>query len=121
MISKTSETDLVVSPLINSGSENDGTLSALYARLGYTQINRTWAKTEIFIGLCAAGSGLLLGEWVLQRSLAEIDWSLTTVALALFVLGGYLTLAGLRSHIYQSCNELTAYLVGEFRSIRAKV
>jgi hypothetical protein len=31
----------------------------------------------------------------------------------LFVLGGYLALAGSRSHLYQSSNELTAFLLEE--------
>jgi hypothetical protein len=35
----------------------------------------------------------------------------------LFILGGYLALAGHRSHIYQSNNELAAYLAGEIRTL----
>jgi hypothetical protein len=49
---------------------------------------------------------MLLG----QRGIGPDDWSLAGGALVLFVLGWYLALAGHRSHLYQSNNELTAYL-----------
>jgi hypothetical protein len=66
------------------------------------QFGGIWAKAEIFLGLTAAGCGLFLGVWLLSRPTGEIDWPLTAGALALFVLGGYLTLAGHRSHLYRS-------------------
>jgi hypothetical protein len=71
-----------------------------------------WAKIEIFLGLAAAGTGLFLGDWLLARPLAELDWGLVAAALALFVLGGYLALAGHRSHLYRS-NLLTAASLAE--------
>jgi hypothetical protein len=40
----------------------------------------------------------------------EASWLQAAAGLILFVLGGYLALAGHRSHLYQSSNELTAYL-----------
>ncbi len=71
-----------------------------------------WAKIEIFLGLTASGIGLFLGNWLLARPQTEIDWGLVPAALALFVLGGYLALAGHRSHLYRS-NLLTAASLAE--------
>jgi hypothetical protein len=65
----------------------------------------TWAKVEIFLGLFAAGLGLLLGNWSLTRQ--DIEWGLAAAGMLLFVLGGYLTLAGQRSHLYRSNIEST--------------
>jgi hypothetical protein len=87
----------------------------LLARLGYNPLSRTWAKVEILLGLTAFGIGVLLGQWTLSRPAAEIAWGLAAAALALIVLGGYLTLAGHRSHLYQSSNERTALLIEEIR------
>jgi hypothetical protein len=87
---------------------------------GYRPLNRTWAKIEILLGLFAVGCGVLLGDWVVSRSAAEMDWFLAGAALALFVLGGYLALAGHRSHLYQSNNELTACLIDEIRRLKDK-
>jgi hypothetical protein len=78
-------------------------LATLRAKLGHKPLNRAFAKLEIFLGLSAISAGFWLGAGL--------------VTSMLFVLGGYLALAGHRSHIYQSNNELTAYLVGEIRSL----
>ena len=86
-------------------------LADLQEHLGYKQLNRTWAKIELFAGLTAAGIGLFLGVWAFRP--LEVVWEYTGAGLILFVLGSYLALAGHRSHIYQSNNELTAYLVEE--------
>jgi hypothetical protein len=91
----------------------------LQAALGYKPLHRTWAKAEILLGLLAAGVGLLLGQWAVPRP-GEPDWPLAGAALLLFVLGGYLALAGHRSHLYQSSNELTAYLAEEVRGRQDK-
>jgi hypothetical protein len=69
----------------------------------------TWAKVEILLGLLAVGLGLLLGVWALTRK--EIEWGLAAPGLILFVLGGYLTLAGQRSHLYRSNIESTKRLI----------
>ncbi len=90
--------------------------SELHARLGYQRLNRTRAKLEILLGLVVAGAGLFLGD----RAAAAGEWTLTAAALALFVLGGYLAMAGHRSHLYQSSNELTAYLADEIRHSKEK-
>jgi hypothetical protein len=90
----------------------------LHARLGYKPLSRAWAKVEILLGLAAFGIGILLGQWTLSRPTAEIVWEMAAGALLLMVLGGYLTLAGHRSHLYQSANEATALLLGELRRSR---
>jgi hypothetical protein len=87
----------------------------VHARLGYKPLSRTWAKAEILLGLTAFGAGVLLGQWGLSRPAAEIAWEFVLGALALIVLGGYLALAGHRSHLYQSSNERTALLIEEIR------
>jgi hypothetical protein len=96
-------------------------LSVLHEKLGYKSLNRTWAKGEIVLGLGAAGAGLLLGNWALSHPSGELPWQSVLGAWALFVLGGYLTLAGHRSHLYQSNNELTAYLAEELQRLKEKV
>ena len=84
----------------------------LHARLGYKPLNRLWAKLEILLGLMANGGGLFLGGWALSHDTGDLMWQ-ATAALALFVLGGYLALAGHRSHLYQSNNESTASLAAK--------
>jgi hypothetical protein len=88
----------------------------LHDQLGYRPLSRRWAKLEILLGLSAAGLGLFLGSSAWQ---GEQIWGVGT-GLALFVLGGYLTLAGHRSHLYQSSNEQTAYLVGLINDLKDK-
>ena len=86
-------------------------LVELHSVLGYKRLNRTWAKVEILLGLTAAGVGLLLGDGAVTRTGSEIEWVTAGAALALFVLGSYLALAGHRSHLYQSQNDLTCFLI----------
>jgi hypothetical protein len=92
----------------------------LLAHLGYKPLSRTKAKVEILLGLAAGGIGLLLGNWALSQTAAEIAWGLVAGGLALFVFGGYLALAGHRSHLYQSNNELAAFLVSEIHKLKDK-
>jgi hypothetical protein len=94
-------------------------LSQLHADLGYRRLNPAWVKLEILLGLLAAGAGLFLGQWTLSRPDADIAWGLAAAGLALFVLGGYLTLAGHRSHLYRSMNDRTAYLAERIESLQA--
>jgi hypothetical protein len=86
-------------------------LDQLHKRLGYKLLNRTWAKLEILLGLTAFGIGILLGNWAISKVAVDFEWPAIAASLALIVLGGYLTLAGNRSHIYQSNNELIGYVV----------
>ncbi len=83
----------------------------VHERLGYARLNKAWAKLEILFGLLAAGGGLLLG-------LRATPWELIAAGLGLFALGGYLALAGHRSHLYQSANDRVALLVEEIRRAR---
>lgn len=95
-------------------------LAELHAYLGYKRLSRAWAKLEIVFGLLAAGGGLLLdGYWLTQTGLMT-SWLLPAAGLVLFVLGGYLAMAGHRSHLYQSGNERTAYLAELIRSMNDK-
>ena len=72
------------------------------AAAGLTRLNPTWAKLEIILGLAAAAAGLRL---LLGDGLAALGGG------ALVVLGLYLAMAGNRSHLYQSQNRQTAYLL----------
>jgi hypothetical protein len=84
----------------------------VHQRLGYRRLNKAWAKLEILLGLLAAGGGILFG---LRQ---DASWEVIAAGLVLFALGGYLALAGHRSHLYQSSNDRVALLVEEIR--RAK-
>jgi hypothetical protein len=95
-------------------------LTDLHEKLGYKRLNRTWAKLEILLGLSAVGAGLFLGDWGLSRPQADMEWGLSATGLILFVLGGYLAMAGHRSHLYQSGNERTAYLAELIRHVKDK-
>jgi hypothetical protein len=92
----------------------------LLNQLGYKPLSRIWAKIEILLGLTAFALGVLLGQWALSRLSAEIAWEFASGALALIVLGGYLALAGHRSHLYQSNNELIAYLTAEIHELKSR-
>src|SRR5262249_53907084 len=94
-------------------------LARLHAALGYKPLNRSWAKAEIVLGLLATGIGVMIGTWAVSRP-AEIEWPFAAAGLALFVLGGYLALAGHRSHLYQSSNELTALLLERIERLEVK-
>ncbi len=89
-------------------------LNRLDADLGHRSLNKIWAKMEIFIGLLTMGAGLLLGVWAVTKSL-DFTVEFILISLSLFTLGGYLALAGNRSHLYQSNNRLTAYLAEMMR------
>jgi hypothetical protein len=90
-------------------------LVQLHADLGLKRLNPLWAKLEILVGLAAAGLGLFLGDWALHQT-GEPAWPYLLAGLFLFVLGGYLAMAGHHSHLYQSNNELAAYLAEVIRT-----
>ncbi len=104
---------------MRSTEDGQPSLAQLHDALGYKPLRRTWAKLELLLGLSAAGIGLLLGTWAVSRP-AEIEWPFAVIGLVLFVLGGYLALAGHRSHLYQSNNELTALLLDHLRRLEGK-
>jgi hypothetical protein len=87
----------------------------IHQRLGYRRLNRLWAKAEILFGLLVAGVGVLLGQYAVTQS--SPVWEFIAAALALFVLGGYLALAGHRSHLYQSSNDRVVLLIEEMRRL----
>src|SRR5262245_6927002 len=72
----------------------DPAADRLHADLGLKRLNPVWAKLEIVLGLLAAGAGVPL-------LVVRPDAVAVAGGLALFVLGGYLALAGHRSHLYQ--------------------
>jgi len=71
-------------------------INRLHEDLGFQRLNPVWAKLEILIGLAMVGGSLRMPEAI--------------PAVGLFTLGGYLAMAGSRSHLYQSMNNLTAHL-----------
>jgi hypothetical protein len=89
-------------------------LDKLHAACRFKRLNPLWAKAEIVLGLLAVGLGSLLGGWAVRS--ADVEFVAAGCGLALFVLGGYLALAGHRSHLYQSHTRLTAYLAGQTRT-----
>ena len=102
-------------PKSDSIAKQQDAVTRLHAALGYRRLSRFWAKAEILIGLFAASAGMLLGESAVCTNRAGLDWKPLAASMALLVLGGYLALAGQRSHLYQSNNELAAYLADEMR------
>jgi hypothetical protein len=93
-------------------------LIELHRKLGFKALNPVWAKLEILLGLGAAGAGLLLPFLFASSPSDQPFYALP--GLILFVLGGYLAMAGHRSHLYQSNNALTAYLLSEIRPLHSK-
>jgi hypothetical protein len=87
----------------------------------YRPLNRTWAKAEIFLGLAAAGTGLGLGFFALSHLTYETTWVSAITGLILFTLGGYLAMAGHRSHLHQSLNEQTELLLQYIQSAKDKI
>ncbi len=88
-------------------------LDRLHRDLGFKRLNPLWAKLEILLGLLAVAAGLLGGMNLAAgeaRAGQEQNWTAWAGQAALIVLGGYLALAGHRSHLYQSNNRLAAHL-----------
>jgi len=94
----------------------DRILAEIRDRRQRAQPNRVWAKFEILLGSLGAAVGILLGAWSVRG--AELDLILALTSLALMILGGYLTLAGQRSHLYQSTFEQTGFLFDEIQDLK---
>lgn len=92
---------------------SDDPVDLLHRDLGFRRLRPWWAKTEIAIGLAAAAAGLVFGCRAATRPDPDPAELAALVALATF--GGYLALAGHRSHLYQSNNRLVAYLADLIR------
>ena len=94
----------------------DDPLDRLHRDLNLKRLNPLWAKGEILLGLFAVACGLVGGMTLAVRPAAEVpDWAWLAPVL-LITLGGYLALAGHRSHLYQSNNRLVAHLAELIRS-----
>lgn len=91
----------------------DGPLDRLHRDLGFRRLRPWWAKSEIVIGLAAAAAGLVFGCRAANRT--DPDPVELGALVALVTFGGYLALAGHRSHLYQSNNRLAAYLADLIR------
>lgn len=87
----------------------------VHTATGFKRLNPVWAKVEILLGLTAVGIGAVLALRLSRLSEADVPWWAWIGPVALFVLGGYLALAGHRSHLYQSNTRLAAYLAGQTR------
>ena len=82
----------------------------LHADLGLNRLNPAWAKLEILLGLAAVSAGHLCGVYAIVHLEGTSLGAMIATSLCLQSLGGYLALAGHRSHVYQSNNKLTAWL-----------
>ena len=94
----------------------DESLDRLHRDLGLKRLHPLWAKLEILLGLVAVAAGLFSGMNLSHRPAGEVPPWAWAGPVALFTLGGYLALAGHRSHLYQSSNRLTAYLAERTRT-----
>lgn len=90
-------------------------LRKLHESIGWNRLYPWWAKIEIMLGLAAVSVGVV----ATARGIApeNIYWSLIVSGCALITSGGYLAMAGHRSHLYQSNNQLTAYLIARVQSM----
>jgi len=99
-----------------TGSDTDEALARLYRDLNHKWLNPWWAKFEICLGLLGVAVGFVGGTVLARRPENEVPEWAWFGPIILIVLGGYLALAGHRSHLYQSNNRLAAYLAGLIRT-----
>ena len=85
-------------------------LRRLHAELNWKPLSRTWAKLEVVLGLTGFVGGLLIAKAPVMISPSGEN-AVVLGGAVLAVLGGYLALAGHRSHLYQSNTKLAAWLV----------
>jgi hypothetical protein len=88
----------------------------LRADLGLKPLSPAWAKAEIFLGIASVSAGHLCGIYAIVHLAEAAFWALIVASLLLQTLGGYLGLAGHRSHVYQSQNKLAAWLATQSAS-----
>jgi hypothetical protein len=91
-------------------------LDRLHRDLGLKRLNTSWAKAEILIGLFAVALGFVCGLKFAVLPEGQVPLWAWLGPVLLLTLGGYLTLAGHRSHLYQSNNRLAAHLAELIRS-----
>jgi hypothetical protein len=95
---------------------SDDSLDRLHRDLGLKRLNPVWAKLEMLLGLFAVAIGLVGGMKLATQLPDQIPpWAWLGPVL-LITLGGYLALAGHRSHLYQSNNRLAAHLADLIRN-----
>ncbi len=94
---------------------NAASLEQLHQELGFKPLNPLWAKCEIFLGLFAIAMAFVSGAKLAALPEAEFPWWAWLGPVLLFTFGGYLALAGHRSHLYQSNNRLAAHLADLIR------
>lgn len=80
-------------------SEHD--VAETYGLLGRHPPSLRWAKAELFLGLGAVACGC----WLLRTEAAS-----AVLGAGLLALGGYLALAGHRSHLYDAMTRQTTLL-----------
>lgn len=95
-------------------------LARLYRDLGFQPLSHWWGRGEMLAGLLGVAVSVCLMLFLAVEALhsagpkdtiADRFFNGTAVgAVFLFALGGYLTLAGHRRHLYESNDRLTAYL-----------
>ena len=90
-------------------------LDRLHRELGFKRLNPLWAKLEIMLGLFAVACWLVGGMNLAARPESEVPVWAWLGPVLLITLGGYLALAGHRSHSYQSSNRLAAHLADLIR------
>ncbi len=93
----------------------DRSLTQLHGSLGRKKLNKTWAKVEIAGGLVAVAVAIATIARTVAEPLADA-FPLIGAAVILFAMGGYLAMAGHRSHLYQSHDRTAAYLAALVRS-----
>ncbi len=91
-------------------------LDRLHRDLGLKRLNPLWAKVEIFFGLFTVAVGLVGGMKLAVLPEAQVPVWAWLGPVLLVTLGGYLALAGHRSHLYQSNNRLAAHLADLIRA-----
>ena len=99
----------------------DEEVARLLAGTGFRvgRYTTVWAKVEILLGLATIAGSVLFGMFLYHHTF--YGWRSNTEPwmwsgpVILFACGGYLALAGHRSHQYQSHNRLVAYLAAVIR------
>lgn len=89
----------------------DPSLTQLHRDLGWRRLSAAWSKLEIVLGLIALGCGVIAANDVARANSWSEQLGTCSLSLSLMTLGGYLALAGHRSHLYRSQTRLAAYLI----------
>ncbi|HEX8324532.1 MAG TPA: hypothetical protein VF595_11545 [Tepidisphaeraceae bacterium] len=89
-------------------------MKELEADLGFKALSPVWAKLEIFGGLACVWLSFRIDQ---VAALPPDSVLVVLASLGLFVLGGYLAMAGSRSHMYQSNNRLAAYVISRSKPL----